>query len=216
MPISSSAASAVSAAVYIIYVQMCTNLCVWSSQEKKKEYRIRGKTATASVDIYDKETSHKNFLTIGPALPSPVAVINEHQRKVLKRSLSTLSTLNTCGNYDEENTNVDVPVLLQNFPDGTIHVSRTQKAKEKNPDRICLDRRGLSLIPIIDGEPHLRLLSLQHNLLSKLGGLQEQGFPFLVFLDVYDNQLEKITSLDTLENLRVLLMGKNRYVYNLT
>lgn len=68
----------------------------------------------------------------------------------------------------------------------------------------------MSVIPIIDGEPQLRLLSLQHNLVSKLDGMQEQNFQYLVFLDVYDNQLEKINNLNNLENLRVLLMGKNR------
>lgn len=65
-------------------------------------------------------------------------------------------------------------------------------------------------MPVIKGEPKLRLLSLQHNLLNNLDGLKQQGYPYLVFLDIYDNQLEKICSLDTLENLRVLLMGKNR------
>lgn len=145
-------------------------------------------------------------MTIGPALPPPVA-LNPH-RKVLKRSLSNLSSASAC--ISIENASNDIPVSLHTSPNGTVHISRTQKAKEKNPGRICLDRRGLSSIPIVESEPQLRLLSLQHNLVSKLDGLQEQGFCFLVFLDVYDNQLEKISSLNTLENLRVLLMGKNR------
>lgn len=145
-------------------------------------------------------------MTIGPALPPAVALDSQH--KTLQRSLSNLSSASTC--IKIENASNDIPVSVQTTPNGTIHISRTQKAKEKNPGRICLDRRGLSSIPIVDNEPQLRLLSLQHNLISKLDGLQEQGFTFLVFLDVYDNQLEKISSLDTLENLRVLLMGKNR------
>lgn len=207
MPISSSAASVVSN----IFLSHARKYTLSWMQEKKKEYRIRGKTATASVDVLDQETSHKNFLTIGPALPSPVAVLNEpHHKKVLKRSLSTLSNLSSCTNYNNDTDGTSTTVSIQNCPDGSVHVSRNQKAKEKNPDRICLDRRGLSAVPIVDGEPQLRLLSLQHNLLSKLDGLQEQGFSFLVFLDVYDNQLERISSLDTLDNLRVLLMGKNR------
>lgn len=56
----------------------------------------------------------------------------------------------------------------------------------------------------------LRLLSLQHNLISNLEGLKTQHFPFLVFLDIYDNQLEQMENISTLENLRVLLIGKNR------
>lgn len=88
------------------------------------------------------------------------------------------------------------------------------KEKEKNPDRISLDRRGLTVLPIIQGEPRLRLLSLQHNLINNLENLKEQDFPFLVFLDIYDNQLERISCLDVLQNLRVLLLGKNRFARN--
>lgn len=56
----------------------------------------------------------------------------------------------------------------------------------------------------------MRLLSLQHNLLTKLDGLQNLGVNRLVFLDIYDNQLEKLSHLDSFDNLRVLLVGKNR------
>ncbi|KAJ8979728.1 hypothetical protein NQ317_004714 [Molorchus minor] len=93
---------------------------------------------------------------------------------------------------------------LRTFPDGSVHVSRIQEEKEAHPDRISLDRRGLMCIPTIDGESRLRLLSLQHN----LEAFGKQLFPSLVFLDIYDNQLEQIQYLDTLQNLRVLLMGK--------
>ncbi|CRK99180.1 CLUMA_CG012552, isoform A [Clunio marinus] len=49
---------------------------------------------------------------------------------------------------------------------GVYKVRRTTKEKEKQPDRINLDRRGLCMIPVIDNEPSLRLLSLQHNLIN--------------------------------------------------
>ncbi|XP_069672642.1 leucine-rich repeat-containing protein 49 [Periplaneta americana] len=103
-------------------------------------------------------------------------------------------------------------VLLQTGPTGSgrLHVSRSQKEKERNPDRICLDRRGLTKVPLLVGETKVRLLSLQHNLISKLDDVPTQGLSRLVFLDIYDNQLERIAGLDCLENLRVLLVGKNR------
>lgn len=134
----------------------------------------------------------KHFLTIAPALPS-------------KRAHTTLTASN----------NNDAPlsdnVTLQTLPGGGgVCVVRTQSEKEKNPDRISLDRRGLTVLPVIQGESRLRLLSLQHNLISGLESLRRQNFPFLVFLDVYDNQLERISCLDVLLNLRVLLLGKNR------
>lgn len=54
-------------------------------------------------------------------------------------------------------------VLVEN---GIHKVRRTVKEKEKQPDRINLDRRGLCTIPVIENEPNLRLLSLQHNLIN--------------------------------------------------
>ncbi|XP_023723351.1 leucine-rich repeat-containing protein 49 isoform X3 [Cryptotermes secundus] len=101
-------------------------------------------------------------------------------------------------------------VLLQTGPSGRIQALRSQKEKERNPDRICLDRRGLSKLPMLIGETRVRLLSLQHNLITRLDGVPTQGLTKLIFLDIYDNQLERITGLDSLENLRVLLVGKNR------
>lgn len=74
-------------------------------------------------------------------------------------------------------------------------------------------RRGLMSVPVITGESRLRLLSMQHNLLTKLDGISDASLSRLVFLDVYGNQLERITGLETLNNLRVLLLGKNRWVY---
>lgn len=49
---------------------------------------------------------------------------------------------------------------------GVHKIRRTSKEKDKQPDRINLDRRGLCTIPVIDSEPSLRLLSLQHNLIN--------------------------------------------------
>lgn len=137
--------------------------------------------------------NNKNFLTIAPALPV------QDKRK---RAQTTLTASDELAFTDS--------VTVQSFPDGAVLVVRSQAEKEKNPDRISLDRRGLTVLPIIQGESRLRLLSLQHNLINNLESLKRQSFPFLVFLDVYDNQLERISCLDNLLNLRVLLLGKNR------
>lgn len=88
--------------------------------------------------------------------------------------------------------------------------SRTPAEREKNPDRISLDRRGLTMFPNVIGESKLRLMSLQHNLLIKIESSNFSQLTKLVFLDLYDNQIEKICALDPLGNLRVLLIGKNR------
>nr|CAD7577730.1 unnamed protein product [Timema californicum] len=104
----------------------------------------------------------------------------------------------------------EADLLKKTTPEGRIQATRSRKERERNPDRITLDRRGLTQLPVIVGEPRLRLLSLQHNLLARLDGLSALGLCRLVFLDLYDNQLERISGLDTLINLRVLLIGKNR------
>lgn len=51
---------------------------------------------------------------------------------------------------------------------GFWRIQRTTKEKEKFPDRINLDRRGLATLPLIIDEPNLRLLSLQHNLINTI------------------------------------------------
>ncbi|XP_067004764.2 leucine-rich repeat-containing protein 49 [Anabrus simplex] len=111
---------------------------------------------------------------------------------------------------DDSDTLLYATVVLLTTPDGQIQACRSQQEKEKNPDRISLDRRGLTRLPILMGESRLRLLSLQHNLVTRLDGLAMQGLTRLVFLDIYDNQLDRVSGLDSLINLRVLLMGKNR------
>ncbi|GLH07241.1 Protein artichoke [Gryllus bimaculatus] len=111
---------------------------------------------------------------------------------------------------DEVDSLIIDSVTLHTTSNGRIEASRAPHERDRRPDRICLDRRGLTKLPVIIGEPRLRLLSMQHNLISRLDDLSLQSLSRLVFLDIYDNQLEKVSGLDYLENLRVLLMGKNR------
>ncbi|XP_052868070.1 uncharacterized protein LOC128274027 [Anopheles cruzii] len=58
---------------------------------------------------------------------------------------------------------LDSTLIVQN---GVSSIRRSQKDREKHPDRVNLDRKGLSSVPIIEDEPNLRLLSLQHNLIN--------------------------------------------------
>nr|CAI5867842.1 unnamed protein product [Callosobruchus analis] len=151
----------------------------------------------------DLQPVEKSLLKIAPALPV------QEKRGLCVRSHSTLNA-STLSKIQDGSLHSE-PSILRTYPDGSLHVSRLQEEKEMHPDRMSLDRKGLTMIPIIDGEPRLRLLSLQHNLINSLEMLSKQLFPSLVFLDIYDNQLEQMQSLEKLENLRVLLMGKNRY-----
>lgn len=97
-------------------------------------------------------------------------VSSAYLRKVTDPRSRTVAALNRCngapptataaesanGVQDQEKTAANA------FPS----IKRTKKDKEKFPDRINLDRKGLTAIPLIDDEPQLRLLSLQHNLIN--------------------------------------------------
>ena len=111
---------------------------------------------------------------------------------------------------DAELGGCDIITLQQSGEGRMVVATRTVAEREKNPDRISLDRRGLTTFPNIVDEPKLRLISLQHNLLSKIENHHLTQLTKLVFLDLYDNQIEKFCNNNSLENLRVLLMGKNR------
>ena len=67
------------------------------------------------------------------------------------------------------------------------------------------------MCPILEGEEQLRLLNYQHNLINRIEHLH--GLKRLIFLDLYDNQIDSISGLNSLKSLRVLMLGKNRYMY---
>uniref|UniRef100_A0A672P114 Leucine rich repeat containing 49 n=1 Tax=Sinocyclocheilus grahami TaxID=75366 RepID=A0A672P114_SINGR len=76
------------------------------------------------------------------------------------------------------------------------------------PERLDLDRRGMTDVPHLDAAGNLRLLNMQHNLISHLQDLLH--LQRLVFLDLYDNRVIDMSGVSSLTSLRVLLLGKNR------
>ncbi|CAG5036016.1 unnamed protein product [Parnassius apollo] len=173
---------------------------------RKLAFRTRGRSVQSLDNNGPREETQQGgdgrlFLQIKPALADPRAA-----HPALQRS----STILTGNDYMNKESGKDDVLNLQAVGEGKVQLFRTPQEKDRLPDRISLDRRGLSSIPNIVGEPTLRLLSLQHNLINSLSGLSPLELGKLVFLDVYDNQIDKITSLEKLFNLRVLLMGKNR------
>ncbi|RUS69701.1 hypothetical protein EGW08_022537 [Elysia chlorotica] len=91
---------------------------------------------------------------------------------------------------------------------GVPVVYRTPDERASNPDRLNLDRRKLSVCPILEGEEQLRLLNYQHNQICRIQHLS--ALKRLIFLDLYDNHIEEISGLSALRSLRVLMLGKNR------
>lgn len=91
---------------------------------------------------------------------------------------------------------------------GVPIVYRLPEERQANPDRLNLDRRRLTICPILEGEDYLRLLNFQHNLITRIYHLD--NLKRLIFLDFYDNQIEEISGLSALRSLRVLMLGKNK------
>ncbi|KAF6351721.1 leucine rich repeat containing 49 [Rhinolophus ferrumequinum] len=87
-------------------------------------------------------------------------------------------------------------------------LQRSSEEKILYSDRLTLERQKLTVCPVIDGEEHLRLLNFQHNFITRIQNIS--NLQRLIFLDLYDNQIEEISGLSTLRSLRVLLLGKNR------
>ena len=92
---------------------------------------------------------------------------------------------------------------------GVPVVYRPPEERAMNPDRLNLDRRHLTVCPILEGEERLRLLNLQHNSITRLQHLC--NLRRLVFLDLYDNLVHEMSGLEGLLSLRVLMLGKNRW-----
>lgn len=99
-------------------------------------------------------------------IESVVPAASRNPNKSIYRSYSTLSSgyfkkINeTKAEHDQRKSNAS------NVQNGFWRIQRSSKEKEKLPDRINLDRRGLTSLPVIEDEPNLRLLSLQHNLIN--------------------------------------------------
>lgn len=103
----------------------------------------------------------------------------------------------------------DEKIIFAELPGltGVLVVYRSPSERNTNPERLNLDRRDLTQMPLLEGEERLRLLNYQHNLISKIENLL--SLPNLIFLDLYNNQIKEINGLQTVPALRVLMLGKN-------
>ena len=61
-------------------------------------------------------------------------------------------------------------------------VSRSQAERLASPERLNLDRRGLTACPLLQGEERLRLLNYQNNAIAEISNLHT--LPYLIFLDL--------------------------------
>lgn len=65
----------------------------------------------------------------------------------------------------------------------------------------------LTHIPLLEGEEKLKILTYQHNRVTKIENLV--SLPTLLYIDLYDNMIKEIENLNAITQLRVLLLPKN-------
>lgn len=135
--------------------------------------RNRGKSGIVHHDPNKLTINHHpneaSPLRIEPVTPGVNRTIN----RSIHRSYSTLSSgyIKKVANHQPEVDGKKLNGIIGHATSNIVQhgfwrIQRSTKDKEKLPDRINLDRRGLTTLPLIEDEPNLRLLSLQHNLIN--------------------------------------------------
>lgn len=100
-------------------------------------------------------------------------------------------------------------VIFAELPNLPLIVYRSPIERAYSPERFNLDRRKLTVCPLLEGEEKLRLLNFQKNQIAKIENLV--SLPSLIFLDLYGNLIEVIENLQPVAaTLKVLMLGKNR------
>ncbi|KYQ49264.1 Leucine-rich repeat-containing protein 49 [Trachymyrmex zeteki] len=165
-----------------------------STRTRKVLFDAKSKsTARGSVP------EENQFLTIAAALPIlPGAPVPPKLSKRCYNSFSCTGTQFEIENAEAEGCNV---VTLQwTGETRTIVASRTPAEREKNPDRICLDRRGNNIKTIgcndFQGLTSLKELNLRRNKLKRLLGFDET--PQLQKLYLSNNDIHKIEDMSSL------------------
>ena len=97
---------------------------------------------------------------------------------------------------------VEIPQIPKN-----IVVYRKPSLRHKNSDKLYLNKKDLTHIPLLEGEENLKLLSLEANLITKIDHLISLNN--LLFLNLYENKISEIENLQTVPKLKALMLGKN-------
>jgi leucine-rich repeat-containing protein 49 len=97
---------------------------------------------------------------------------------------------------------VEIPQIPKN-----IVIYRKPSVRNKNSEKLYLNKKDLPHIPLLEGEENLKLLSLETNLISKIDHLISLNN--LLFLNLYENRINEIENLQTVPKLKALMLGKN-------
>eukprot|EP00944_MAST-04C_sp_MAST-4C-sp1_P010386 g10386.t1 len=179
-------------------------------------WRLRQKQLQKQVRSIDADEGKRNFLsnhTTPTSGSESNAISHSNKTSASKRGMDTAPAPAPPIKETTKTAFVDVAdtcvFAVRNGDDsGQQVVYRTPEQKQKNPERLNLDRRQLARCPILENETKLRLLNYQNNNLTSISCLQ--GLPNLIFLDLYNNKITEIRNLDVVPTLRVLMLGKNK------
>ena len=97
---------------------------------------------------------------------------------------------------------VEIPQIKKN-----IVIYRKPSVRNKNSDKLYLNKKDLPHIPLLEGEENLKILSLETNLITKIEHLISLNN--LLFLNLYENKITEIENLQTVPKLKALMLGKN-------
>ena len=97
---------------------------------------------------------------------------------------------------------VEIPQIPKN-----IVIYRKPIIRNKNSEKLYLNKKDLPHIPLLEGEENLKLLSLETNLITKIDHLISLNN--LLFLNLYENKISEIENLQTVPKLKALMLGKN-------
>ena len=97
---------------------------------------------------------------------------------------------------------VEIPQIPKN-----IVIYRKPSVRNKNSEKLYLNKKDLPHIPLLEGEENLKLLSLETNIISKIDHLISLNN--LLFLNLYENKISDIENLQTVPKLKALMLGKN-------
>jgi Leucine-rich repeat (LRR) protein len=86
--------------------------------------------------------------------------------------------------------------------------TRTAEERHREPDKLDLNGKCLIRCINLHGEEKLRFLNYQCNMIKKIENMS--NLTNLVLLDLYNNQIEEMTGIESLVTLEVLMLGKNR------
>lgn len=175
-----------------------------SLQARPQQRGAAGSSFSNEITIQGRSAAANSARQVGASLPP-----STRTEPVLADPLQgTLQRFDLIPLQDEIPADGIIFARVRNQVDSLV-VYRTPEERQRNPERLNLDRRQLEVCPILEMEHRLRLLNFQNNNIRMIQNLE--NLPNLIFLDLYNNKLMSLEGpVSLVKGLRVLMAGKNR------